>query len=300
MFKSIYRNKLKTALIVAGIFALLSVVVYYISYALGYGEYAVFIATGISLAASLGTYWNSDKIVIAMNHAHPADEMQHRQLINALEGVCLAAGIDMPALYVMDDPSPNAFATGRNPKHAAICVTTGLLSRLDYYQLEGVLAHEAAHIKNYDILLSTVASVMIGVVVMISDIWRRSLWYGGRRRSSDNKNNNANAALMIIGLAAVVLAPIAGQLMKLALSRNREYLADATAVEFTRNPEGLATALEVIGGIAEPVKTASSATAGMYISDPVLAANGKKGSDLFSTHPPIEKRVEAIRSITKY
>ncbi len=296
MFKAIKTNKFKTCVIVTGVFVFLAVVVYYISYALGYGEYAVLIATVFSLAASLASYWNSDKIVIAANHAHPANEMQHRQLINALEGICIAAGIDVPKLYVMDDPSPNAFATGRNPKHAAICVTTGLLDTMDYYQLEGVLAHEVAHIKNYDILLSTVVSVMVGIVVMISDIWSRSMWYS-RRRSSDKDKSEGSAILMLLGLVFIILAPIAGQIMKLALSRNREYLADATAVEFTRNPEGLATALEKIGGISKPVKCASSATANMYISDPILAANGKKRGSLFATHPPIEKRVEAIRNL---
>jgi len=231
-----------------------------------------------------------------MNHARPADGIEHRQVSNALEGVCIAAGIKTPKLYVMDDPSPNAFATGRNPNHAVVCVTTGLLQKLDYYQLEGVLAHEVAHIKNYDILLSTIASVMIGVVIMISDIWSRSFWYRGSRRS-DNEKGGANAIIMLIGLVFIILAPIAGQIMKFALSRNREYLADATAVEFTRNPEGLATALEVIGGISQPVRRASSATASMYISDPIKAANGKRTSNLFSTHPPIEKRVEAIRNL---
>lgn len=296
MFKSIRKNKLKTALIVAAIFALLTVVVYYISYALGYGEYAVVIAVTFSLITSIASYWNSDKIVIAMNHAHPADEQQQRYLINALEGVCIAAGIDVPKLYVMDDPSPNAFATGRSPKHSAVCVTTGLLSTLDYYQLEGVLAHEVSHIKNYDILLSTVASVMIGAVIMISDIWSRSFWYGSRRRNSDNEKGSANAIMMIVGLVFIILAPVAGQLMRLALSRNREYLADATAVQLTRNPEGLATALEVIGGINEPVRCASTATANMYISDPILAANGRT-SNLFATHPPIQKRIDAIRNL---
>lgn len=298
MFKDIYKNKFKTAVILIAIFIFLSVVVYYISYALGYGEYAVTIAVAISLITSLTSYWNSDKIVLSMNKARPADEIEHRKVANALEGVCIAAGIDVPKLYVMDDPSPNAFATGRNPKHAVVCVTTGLLEKLDYYQLEGVLAHEVAHIKNYDILLSTVASVTIGIVIMISDIWSRSFWYRGvRTRNSDNNKNDSNAILMIIGLVFIILAPIAGQLMKMALSRNREYLADATAIEFTRNPEGLATALEVIGGVTTSLRNAGSATASLYISDPLKAVDKKSISNLFSTHPPIEKRVEAIRNL---
>ncbi len=296
MYASIFKNKFKTAVIVAAIFVLLSVVVYYISYALGYGRYAIVIALGFSLVTSIASYWNSDKVVIAINHAHPADDAQYSEVRGALQRVCHAADIPVPKLYVMDDPSPNAFATGRNPKHAAVCVTTGLVSSLDYYQIEGVIAHEAAHIRNYDILLSTVASVMIGAVIMISDIWSRSLFFGGRRSRNDEKDG-ANGILMIIGLVFVILAPIAGQLLRLALSRSREYLADATAVEFTHNPEGLATALETIGGIAQPVRCANSATANMYISDPILAANGRRGMSLFATHPPIEKRVEAIRNM---
>jgi len=161
--------------------------------------------------------------------------------------------------------------------------------------LRGVLAHEIGHIKNYDILLQTIASIMVGAIIIVSDIFSRTLLWGGGRRSSDR--DSGNGILAIIGLLLMIFAPIAAQLLRMCLSRNREYLADATAVEFTRNPEGLATALEVIGGISQPVRRASSATASMYISDPIKAANGKRTSNLFSTHPPIEKRVEAIRNL---
>ncbi|MDP4132861.1 MAG: M48 family metalloprotease [Bacillota bacterium] len=296
MFEVITKNKVKTAIIVGLIFALISVVAYYISYALGYGEYAIIIAVLVSVLLSFFSYWYSDKMVLSMSGAKKAEGEEGRIIRNVLEGLCVSSGLPMPEIYIINDPSPNAFATGRNPKHSAVAVTTGLLSMMDYYQLEGVLAHEMSHIKNYDILLQTIASVMIGAVIIVSDIWRRTLFFGGRRRRSD-RDNGAGAIIMIIGLLFVILAPIAGQLLKMALSRNREYLADATAIEFTRNPEGLATALEKLGAASTPVARANNATAGLYITNPLKAARGEGLTNLFSTHPPIEKRVEAIRSI---
>jgi heat shock protein HtpX len=297
MLQAVGKNKLKTSLIVLCIFVFVSVIVYYISIAMNLSyTMAATIAIGVSMAMTISSYWFSDKIVLSMNGAHPADEQTEKQLHNIMEGLCVASGLPMPKLYVVDDPSPNAFATGRNPQHAVVCVTTGLLNTMDYYQLEGVLAHEMAHIKNYDILLQTVASVMIGAAIMLANIWSRSLWWGGGR-SRDRENNNSNAILMIIGLVFVILAPLAGQLLKMALSRNREYLADATAVEFTRNPEGLATALEKLGGVTTAVERASNATEGLYIANPLKAAKGSNVANLFSTHPPIEKRIEAIRNI---
>lgn len=298
MFEAIGKNKFKTAVIVTLILVFLFVVVYYIAVALGMDPtFAATLAIGLSMVTSIGSYWYSDKIVLSMSGARPATEEQDKMLRNILEGLIVAAGLPMPKLYVINDPAPNAFATGRNPQNAVVCVTTGLLDTMDYYQLEGVLAHELAHIKNYDILLQTVASVMIGAAIMLSNIWSRSLFWGRRSSRDDNNNNGANAILMIVGLIFVILAPIAGQLMKMALSRNREYLADATAIEFTRNPEGLATALEKLGGINRPMQRASNATEGLYICNPLKAADGKSMANLFSTHPPIEKRVEAIRNI---
>lgn len=296
MFAAIGKNKFKTALIVGLILGFLYAIVYFVAVSLGVQtSNAVTIALMFSVIASFGSYWFSDKMVLSMSGARPANDEQDKMLKNILEGLLVASGLPMPKLYVINDPSPNAFATGRNPKNAAVCVTTGLLDTMDYYQIEGVLAHELAHIKNYDILLQTVASVMIGAAMMLANLWSRSLWWGRGRSRDDDNNNGANIILFVIGLIFTILAPIAGQLMKMALSRNREYLADATAVEFTRNPEGLATALEKLGGINRPVARANSATEGLYIANP-LAANGR-AKDLFSTHPPIEKRVEAIRNI---
>lgn len=296
MFESARKNKFKTAVIVTLIFIFVTVAVYFISYAFGYGQYAIALAGVVSIALSVGGYWFSDRIVLSLNRARPATEEQDRQLRNILEGLCIASGLPMPKLYVVEDPAPNAFATGRNPKNSVVCVTTGLLQMMDYYQLEGVIAHEMAHIKNYDILLQTVASVLIGFVLILSHFFTRMLWFGGGRRRG-GRDGGGNAIFMLIGLVFVILAPIAGQLLKMALSRNREYLADATGVEFTRNPEGLASALEKLGGIQIPMRSANSATEGLYIVTPLQAEKKKEKESWFSTHPPIAKRVEALRNI---
>ena len=203
-----------------------------------------------------------------------------------------------PRLYVVDDNQPNAFATGRNPENAVICVTTGLLEKLDYYELEGVIAHEMSHIKNYDIRLSCVVSVMVGFIVMLSDIFSRALFWGGSRdRDSDN---NGNGILMLIGFIFLILSPIFGSLMQLALSRKREFLADSTAVEFTRNPEGLISALQKLDSDPNQLETANSATANMYIVNPFKSntkEGKKKSSNIWSTHPSIEDRINALRNI---
>ncbi len=295
MNKHIFANRLKTALIVGIIFSILSLAAYFITYSLGYGRYAIVVSLGFSLVISFASYWNSAKIVLKMNKAKPADMQTHSDVYNALRRVCASANIDMPKLYIMEDSSPNAFATGRSPKNSVVCVTTGLVERLDYYQLEGVIAHEVAHIKNYDILLSTIASVMIGAVIMISDIWSRSLWFSRLRRR--NNKENGNALMMLVGLVFIIVAPIAGQLLRFSLSRNREYLADSTGASYTGNPEGLASALEVIGRASGTIKTATNATANMFISDPMHALNKQKRINLFSTHPSIEERIKRLRDM---
>ena len=301
MFQAITTNKTKTTLIVSVIFIFFVAVIYLISYfLLELGVFSVIIALVISALVSFGAYWNSDKLILRIHNARPATPQQDAQLKNILEGLCIAAGVPKPRLYVMEDPSMNAFATGRNPDNAVICVTTGLLKSLDYYELEGVVAHELAHIKNYDILLQTVAGVMIGAVIIASNFAARMMFWGGAGRSRSNNSGGGpvQLAIIVIGLLLVILAPIAGQMLKMLLSRNREFLADATAVEFTRNPEGLAGALEKLGGSKVPLERSSNATEGMYIVTPCAQLrSGKRKSSLFSTHPPIEARVKAIRNI---
>ena len=297
MYEDIRKNKIKTGVIVAIFLVIITLIVYYVCMAFDLGSMSIVIAMFFSIATSWASYYYSDRIVLSVNGAHPATEEQYQKLNNILDGLMVASGLEhRPRLYVVDDPQPNAFATGRNPANSVICVTTGLLKKMDYYELEGVVAHELSHIKNYDIRLSAVVSVMVGFIVMLADFVSRALFWG-RGRDNDNKGN---PILMIIGLICLILAPIFGQLMQLALSRRREYLADASAVELTRNPDGLISALQKLDSDSNELKTANTATAYMYIVSP-FKANAKGGkkrkSSLFSTHPSIDDRIEAIRNL---
>lgn len=296
MFEDIKKNKIKSWFIVLLFLAFIAVIVYYICMALDLGELSIIIAMIFAIVSTWGSYYYSDKIVLKLNNARPATREEDLKLVNILDSLVISAGLpEKPQLYVIEDAQPNAFATGRNPKHAVICVTTGLLEKLDYYELEGVLAHEMSHIKNYDILLSAVVSVMVGFVVILSDWFTRISFYGGRRGRDGDNDNNGNAIIMLIGLIFLILAPIFGQLMQLAISRKREFLADATAIEFTRNPDGLISALEKISADPNELKVANKATENMYIANPFR--NKKKSSDLWSTHPSTEARIEALRTL---
>lgn len=296
MFEDIKKNKIKSWFIVLLFLAFIAVIVYYICMALDLGELSIIIAIIFSIVSTWGSYYYSDKIVLKLNNARLATKEENLKLVNILDSLVISAGLqEKPQLYVIEDAQPNAFATGRNPKHAVICVTTGLLEKLDYYELEGVLAHEMSHIKNYDILLSAVVSVMVGFVVILSDWFTRISFYGGRRGRDGDNDNNGNAIIMLIGLIFLILAPIFGQLMQLAISRKREFLADATAIEFTRNPDGLISALEKISADPNELKVANKATENMYIANPFR--NKKKSSDLWSTHPSTEARIEALRNL---
>lgn len=296
MFEDIKKNKIKSWFIVLLFLAFIAVIVYYICMALDLGELSIIIAMIFAIVSTWGSYYYSDKIVLKLNNARPATKEEDLKLVNILDSLVISAGLqEKPQLYVIEDAQPNAFATGRNPKHAVICVTTGLLEKLDYYELEGVLAHEMSHIKNYDILLSAVVSVMVGFVVILSDWFTRISFYGGRRGRDGDNDNNGNAIVMLIGLIFLILAPIFGQLMQLAISRKREFLADATAIEFTRNPDGLISALEKISADPNELKVANKATENMYIANPFR--NKKKSSDLWSTHPSTEARIEALRNL---
>lgn len=296
MFEDIKKNKIKSWFIVLLFLAFIAVIVYYICMALDLGELSIIIAMVFAIVSTWGSYYYSDKIVLKLNNARPATREEDLKLVNILDSLVISAGLqEKPQLYVIEDAQPNAFATGRNPKHAVICVTTGLLEKLDYYELEGVLAHEMSHIKNYDILLSAVVSVMVGFIVILSDWFTRISFYGGRRGRDRDNDNNGNAIVMLIGLIFLILAPIFGQLMQLAISRKREFLADATAIEFTRNPDGLISALEKISADPNELKVANKATENMYIANPFR--NKKKSSDLWSTHPSTEARIEALRNL---
>ena len=299
MFENIKKNKFQSGLIVSIFIVVVTLIVYYICHALRLGTASIIFALIFSIASAWGSYYYSDKIVLSVNKARPATHEENLQLVNILDSLMVTSGLPCkPRLYVVEDAQPNAFATGRNPENAVICVTTGLLSKLSYYELEGVIAHEMSHIKNYDIRLSAVVSVMVGFIVMLSDMFSRVLFWGGMDdRDNDNKGN---AILMVIGLIFLILSPIFGSLMQLALSRKREFLADATAVQFTRNPDGLISALQKLDSDENQLKTANSATANMYIVNPFkknTKEGKKKTSSIWSTHPSIEDRIEALRNI---
>ena len=299
MFESIKKNKIESGIIVSIFIIVITLIVYYICNALDLGPISIVIALIFSIASAWGSYYYSDKIVLSVNKARPATKEEDQKLVNILDSLMVASGLpSKPRLYVVDDPQPNAFATGRNPQNAVICVTTGLLEKLDYYELEGVIAHEMSHIKNYDIRLSCIVSVMVGFIVMIADLFSRMLFWGGLRdRDSDSR---ANGILMLIGLIFLILSPIFGSLMQLALSRKREFLADATAVEFTRNPDGLISALQKLENDPNQLKSANSATANMYIVNP-FKKNTKEGkkrtTSIWSTHPSTADRIEALRNL---
>lgn len=298
MFEDIKKNKIKSGFIVSGFILIVTLVIYYIAMAFDFdGPVAIFIALLFSVITSFASYYNSDKVILSVTKARPATEEEDTKIVHILDALMLSAGLShRPRLYVVDDAQPNAFATGRNPEHSIICVTTGLLDKLDYYELEGVIAHEMGHIKNYDILLTSIVTVMVGFLVMISDLFSRSLFW----RNSNNKDddNNGNAILMIIGLILLIISPILGEIMKLALSRRREYLADATAAEITRNPQGLISALRKLDNDTNELKTANKATANLFIVTPFRNKNGTiKKASLFDTHPSIDERIKALENI---
>ena len=247
------------------------------------------------------SYWFSDKIVLKMHKAKPVDLKSHPELYRILENLTIAAGLPMPGFYIIEDPAPNAFATGRNPKHAVVAVTIGLMEKLDRSELEGVLSHELSHIGNRDMLVSTVAVVLVGFIAILSDIFMRSMWFGGIRSRDDN-DSRAGGILIIIGIALSVLAPIIASLIHMAISRRREFLADTSGALLTRYPEGLANALEKISTYSRPMKTASNATAHLFLENP-FGADSQKGKKtpwlikIFSTHPPIEERVKILRGL---
>lgn len=283
-------NVRRTWLLMLGFLVVVAAVGYAISWYYQSPDVLV-IAVVFAVAMNFYSYWWSDRQVLSMTNAHPATREANFDFYTVTENLAITAGIPMPKLYVIDDPSPNAFATGRDQKHAVVCATTGLLSMMTRPELEGVIAHELSHIRNRDILLMTTAVVLAGFVAIIADIFlRMSFWGGGR---SNNDRGNGNAILMVLAIVGIVLAPIAAQLIELAISRRREYQADASGALLTRYPEGLASALQKIGA-SQPMRRPSHATAHLFIGDPF----GSKPSDwidrLFSTHPPIADRVRAL------
>lgn len=251
----------------------------------------LWIAVIFSTLMSVGSYWYSDKIVLSMSRAHLVEHDQNPELYHIVENLCITAGLPIPKIYIIDDTAPNAFATGRDPQHAVVAVTTGILEKLDRSELEGVLAHELSHVGNRDILLSTVIVVLVGIVALLADYFRNFLWWGG---GGDSDNRGNSLPIMILAILLSILAPLFATLIQLAISRKREFLADADGALLTRYPEGLASALEKISRDQEPLEAANRATAHLYIVNPF---KGSSITKLFSTHPPIEERIAALRGM---
>jgi len=295
MYEQIASNKRKSIFLIFFFLVLIAALGWVFGQITEFGSYALIPAVVIALFMTWGSYYYSDKIVLAVSKA----KQEYPYLYNIVEGLALAAGLPKPRCYVIDDTAPNAFASGRNPEKAVVVVTEGLLKKLNRAELEGVIAHEMSHIKNYDIRVQTLAVVMVGVVVLLSDwILRSFLWGGRRKRSSDKSSGNAGAILIIVALALAILSPLIAQLLKMAVSRKREFLADADGAMLTRYPPGLASALKKLSADKESLEVANKATAHMYIINPLK--DHKRGAGLaklFSTHPPVEERIAALEKM---
>jgi heat shock protein HtpX len=308
VFDQVTSNKRRSALMIAIFVAFVVLLGFVVQYLMGFGFVALGLALVVAVGMSFGAYWKSDAIALRMSHARPADPVEHARLHNLVEGLCIAGGLPKPALYIVDDDAPNAFATGRDPKHAAIAVTTGLLAKLNRVELEGVLAHELSHIKNYDILVSTLAVTLVGIVTLVADFAMRWLWWGGPRHRNDrNESSNGVGVLFaMVGLVLLVLSPLVGRLMQAAVSRRREALADVSGVALTRYPPGLISALEKLRDDQTVVHSGSRATAHLWIESPIPRNDDEPHHDrgdssrlnrLFDTHPPLEERIAALREL---
>lgn len=297
IYNQIAANKWKTMLIMALFMVFITTIGFIFGKASGYGlAYAGF-ALMLAGLTSIGSYYFSDKIVLASVGAKPIAKEDNPELYNIVENLCIGDGLPMPKIYMMDTDAPNAFATGRDPKHAIVCVTSGILQRLNKVELEGVIAHELSHVKNYDIRLMGIVAILVGFVAILANIFMNQLWWGGFNRD-DRENNNAQYIFILIGIVLAILSPIAATLIQLAISRKREYLADASGALLTRYPEGLASALEKIAQYKMPMPQVSDATAQLFIENPLKGKNlGGWFSGLFDTHPPIEERIKILRSM---
>jgi heat shock protein HtpX len=291
-------NIVKSYAFITGFVVFVVIAGYVMGNALGYGNSWMGIAVIFSVISSFVSYYYGDKVILAMSGARPADRKRDFDFYTVTENLCIAAGLPKPKLYVIEDTAMNAFATGRDPKHAVICATTGILDRLERRELEGVIAHELSHIKNYDIRLMAVVGVLVGTIAFLADMFMHSLWWGGGKRSRDDDNSQIQGILMVVGIALAILSPIVATLIQLAVSRKREYLADATGAYLTRYPEGLARALEKLGHDKEVLEAATNATAHLYITNPFKGKSfGAWFAGIFNTHPPLEERIKILRSM---
>jgi heat shock protein HtpX len=304
VYDQIAQNKRRSVLLIIGFVILVVAVGFALDLLLQGGPVFIAVAVLIAGGSAALSYWKSDAVALAVSRARPASIEEYPRLHNLVEGLCIAGGLPKPRIYVVDDPSPNAFATGRNPKHAAIAVTTGLLDRMNRVELEGVVAHELSHIKNYDILVSTLAVTMVGIIAIAADVGVRFMWFGmGRSRNNDRDSNGggAFALLAILGFALLILSPLIARVMQAAVSRKRETLADVSAVELTRYPPGLISALEKLRDDYTVVGSTSHATAHLWIEQPQAVEEDEgrisRINRMFNTHPPLEERIALLREL---
>ncbi|MFM7756364.1 MAG: M48 family metallopeptidase [Actinomycetota bacterium] len=301
MFEQIRSNKRRSALLILGFSGFVVVVGVVVGYLIGGGPAPTVVALVVAAVMAFTSYWQSDRIALAVSRARPADPEEYRRLHNLVEGLCIASGLPKPRVYVIDDPAPNAFATGRNPQNAALAVTTGLLEKMNRVELEGVVAHELSHIRNYDILVSTLAVTLVGTVAILTDLAIRLMWWNGGRVSRDGDRGNGGNPLALLGFVMLVLAPLVARVMQAAMSRRRETLADVSACQMTRYPPGLISALEKLRADTSTTHAASMATAHMWIEQPLSGVRDegrlKWVHGLFDTHPPLDERIALLKDL---
>jgi len=294
-YEQIQRNKIRSTVIVSGFIFFIIGTAYLISYALSLDNSFLIGAFIFALISAFSSYFYGDQIVLTLNRAMPADRKKYFNFYTVTENLSMANKTPMPKIYVIDSSAMNAFATGRDPQHAVICATTGLLDKLNRTQLEGVIAHELSHVKNYDIRLMMIVSILIGTLSILTNMATRSMFFGGGRRRSNSDDGGLGAIFAVLGILMMIFAPIIAQLTQLAISRRREFLADASAVKLTRQPSGLIEALQIISQDPNILVTASTATASLYIANPFQKEN--KLATLFSTHPPVIERINALKQM---
>jgi heat shock protein HtpX len=304
VYERISSNVRKTWLLIAFFIIFVSIIGFFFGYFTNTGYWGLSAAVIFAILLTWGSYFSSDKIALSMSHAQPADETKYNQLHNIVEGLAIAAGIPKPRVYIIEDTAPNAFATGRNPEHAAIAVTTGLLERMNRDELEGVVAHELSHIENRDTLVMTIAVTLVGVIVLLADGLLRAMWWGAAG-NDDRRGGGLGAPIAILGVILLVVSPLVAAVLQAAISRQREFLADADAVFLTRYPDGMVSALRKLQEDQTVVRARSRATAHLWIESPIprQAARGPRGATkqgawvnrLFDTHPPLEMRIEALQ-----
>jgi len=301
MFELIRSNKRRSIVLVVAFMFVVALVGAAIGLVVGNGIAFTAVALLFSGVVAFVSYWRADKIALKMSRAVPAAEIEYQRLHNLVEGLCIAAGLPKPGVYIINDPAPNAFATGRNPENAAIAVTTGLLEKLNRVELEGVVAHELGHIKNYDILVSTLAVTMVGAVALLADGAIRLMWWNGGRVNRSGDHANGTNPLAFVGFALLIISPLIAKAMQATISRSRETLADVTACQLTRYPPGLISALEKLKQDTTVTHSASTATAHLWIEQPMsgVGDGGKLGGvhKLFNTHPPLDERIALLREL---